>query len=537
MSVPVLPDSAPFSPEQRAWLNGFFAGIAGSAAPMNGNAMSVAAAPTAALPAPVEDEDFPWHDPALPLDERMAMADGKKPERQLMAAMAQLDCGSCGYLCQTYAEAIASGTDKDTTKCSPGGKETAKKLKELMVTLNVSAGASATGAAVNGSPKPAAPTSTATVSRDTPWAAPMLVSRRLSSHESAKEVRHVEFNLKGSGIDYKVGDALGVWPENCIETVAQIIDRLGATGAEDCHTIDGRDTSLFEALRRERVITRPTESLVELLVETATDREEAKRLQAWLTSDAGEPLNNVDVLDVLMNAQSAKPRINDFVGSLSKLQPRLYSISSSPKAHENQVHLTVGAVRFAGRLGGRMLRGVASTYLADRVRPGEKVRVFTHASKHFGLPPSGDTPMIMVGPGTGIAPFRAFLHDRRATGAKGRNWLFFGDQKRDHDFLYREELESFAGDQFLSRMDIAFSRDQADKVYVQHRISEQGDQLWAWLQDGAHFYVCGDAQRMAKDVDNALKQVVATHGKMSDDDAKAYVTKMTKDGRYQRDVY
>jgi sulfite reductase (NADPH) flavoprotein alpha-component len=349
-------------------------------------------------------------------------------------------------------------------------------------------------------------------------------------------VRHIEFNLKGSGVIYKVGDALGIWPENCLDTVSQIIDRLGATGSEECHTIDGRDTTLFEALHRERVITQPTESLIELLVETATDRDEARLLQSWLVADQGEPLSNIDVLDVLMTAPSAFPGAADFIGSLAKLQPRLYSISSSPAAHTNQVHLTVGAVRFRGR-NGRTLRGVASTYLADRVRPGERVRVFIHPSKHFGLPADPAAPIIMIGPGTGIAPFRAFLHERRAIGAKGRNWLFFGDQRQTHDFLYRAELESLLSDGSLNRLDTAFSRDQSEKVYVQHRMQENGVELWKWISDGAHLYVCGDARRMARDVDDTLREIIATQGGMSSDDARAFVGDLAKQGRYQRDVY
>lgn len=537
MTVPMLPESAPFSLEQRSWLNGFLAGLSSTAGGASGTSPPIASSgPSVATAAVVEEETFPWHDATLPLDERMKLAEGAKPARQLMAAMAQLDCGSCGYLCQTYAEAIATGADKDLTKCSPGGKETSKKLKELVVTLNVSAGSKAQSAPAAGSPTAAVTPLAGGVSRDNPHAAPLLRSHRLSAESSQKEVRHVEFNLRGSPVKYKVGDALGVWPENDLETIQQIIERLGATGAEECHTIDGRDTSLFEALRRERVITQPTESLIELLVESATNAEEAKRAQGWLLTDHGEPLSNVDVLDVLLNISSAKPSIRDFVGALAKLQPRLYSISSSPNAHEHQVHLTVGAVRFAGK-SGRTMRGVASTFLADRVRPGEKVRVFVHESKSFGLPKDGQTPIIMVGPGTGIAPFRAFLHDRRAAAARGKNWLFFGDQRRAHDFLYRDELEAMNHDGFLSRLDLAFSRDQEQKVYVQHRMQEEGAELWKWLNEGAHFYVCGDAARMAKDVDDTLKKVVATHGKMSDDDAKAYVTQLSKTGRYQRDVY
>jgi sulfite reductase (NADPH) flavoprotein alpha-component len=259
-------------------------------------------------------------------------------------------------------------------------------------------------------------------------------------------------------------------------------------------------------------------------------------LQSWLVADQGEPLSNIDVLDVLMAAPSALPRAADFIGSLAKLQPRLYSISSSPAAHTNQVHLTVGAVRFRGR-NGRTLRGVAWTYLADRVRPGERVRIFIHPSKHFGLPNDTTAPIIMIGPGTGIAPFRAFLHERRAIGAKGRNWLFFGDQRQTHDFLYRDELESLLKEGSLNRLDTAFSRDQSQKVYVQHRMHESGAELWRWLNDGAHLYVCGDARRMAKDVDDTLRDVVAAQGKMSNEDAKAFVVNLAKQGRYQRDVY
>jgi sulfite reductase (NADPH) flavoprotein alpha-component len=525
MSVPVLPESAPFTLEQRAWLNGFFAGLSSGDGTVS--VSPAAAAPAAALP---EEETFPWHDPAMPLEERLKLADGNTPARQLMAAMAQLDCGSCGYVCQTYGEAIASGADKDLTKCSPGGKETSRKLKELYVHLNINAAAKPDVAVLTKS------ASAGVATREMPAAVPLLANRRLNSPQSQKEVRHIEFNLKGADLTYNVGDAVGIWPENCLDTVSQILDRLRASGAEECHTIDGRDTTLFEALHRERVITQPTESLIELLVETAGDREEAKLLQSWLLAEQGEPLSNIDVLDVLLAAPSAQPRAADFVGSLAKLQPRLYSISSSPQAHVNQVHLTVGAVRFRGR-SGRTLRGVASTYLADRVRPGERVRMFIHPSKHFGLPRDGSASIIMIGPGTGIAPFRAFLHDRRATGAKGRNWLFFGDQRQSHDFLYRDELETLLTDGSLHRLDTAFSRDQLEKVYVQHRMAERGAELWKWLNDGAHLYVCGDARRMAKDVDDALRRIVAEHGGMSDDNAKAYLSDLSRQNRYQRDIY
>lgn len=246
-------------------------------------------------------------------------------------------------------------------------------------------------------------------------------------------------------------------------------------------------------------------------------------------------VDTADLLDVLRRYPPARMEAEELVGLLPQLQPRLYSISSSLLAHPGEVHLTVGVVRYAR--GGRTRKGVASTFLAERLAAGGEVRVFVHPSHRFQLPDSGDTPMIMVGPGTGIGPFRAFLGERRATGATGKNWLFFGDQCRATDFLYEAEAHEFQAAGVLTRLDLAFSRDQAAKIYVQDRMIERARELWEWLDDGAHFYVCGDAKRMANDVDKALQQVVSTQGGLSATDAKAYVAAMAKSGRYQRDVY
>ncbi|MBV8312231.1 MAG: sulfite reductase subunit alpha, partial [Planctomycetaceae bacterium] len=242
-----------------------------------------------------------------------------------------------------------------------------------------------------------------------------------------------------------------------------------------------------------------------------------------------------DLLDVLRRHPSIRIEADQLLELLPPLQPRLYSISSSPRAHPGEVHLTVGVVRYSK--GDRLRKGVASTFLAERVRAGGEVRVFVHPSHRFQLPDSGDTPMIMVGPGTGVAPFRAFLEERRAVSATGKNWLFFGDQCRATDYLYEQELHQFQAAGVLTRLDLAFSRDQAEKVYVQDRMLKRARELWNWLEEGAHFYVCGDAKRMANDVDHALQQIVATQGGLSAGDAKAYVTGMAKSGRYQRDVY
>lgn len=527
ISVPMIPENAPFSSTQRAWLNGFFAGLVGarmSAAP-------AAASPAATVPAAEVEEEYPWHDSALSLDERLKLAEGKKPERQLMAAMAQLDCGACGYLCKTYSEAIARGEEKDLTRCSPGGRETSKALKQLVVKLG-------TGVASG----PNAPSQVRVKKAESgctrlhPFPSRLLACKSLNSPGSAKDTRLVAFDLKGSGLTYQPGDALGVWPENCADTVTWILELLDAGGDEKVAGPDGSLMPLREALTRHYSITKPSMALVELMAASTADPKDNESLGKMIAEDGPGIPDGYEVFDLLKQHPTARPSLEDFASALQPLQPRLYSISSSLKAHADEVHLTVGVVRFLN-CGGRQCKGVASTYLAERIRPGQKVRLFIQHSHGFHLPAKLDVPIIMVGPGTGVAPFRAFIEERKATGANGQNWLFFGDQKSDCDYLYRDELETYHREGTLHRLTTAFSRDTDRKVYVQHRMQENGADLWSWLQQGAHFYVCGDAKRMAADVDQSLKQIVADHGKMSAEQAKAYVSEMSKSGRYQRDVY
>ena len=246
-------------------------------------------------------------------------------------------------------------------------------------------------------------------------------------------------------------------------------------------------------------------------------------------------LRKFDLKCFLAELPSKAASAADFAAPLRKLQPRLYSISSSPKAHPGEVHLTVAVVRYD--LNGRPRKGVCSTFFADRVGTDTKVPVFVHRSPSFKLPADGSKPIIMVGPGTGVAPFRAFLEERRAVAATGRNWLFFGDQKALCDFLYREELEAMKQDGLLTRLDTAFSRDQAQKIYVQDRMMENAGEIWSWLQEGGYFYVCGDAKRMAKDVDAALHKIAATAGQLSTEQAVDYVKQLKSEKRYLRDVY
>jgi sulfite reductase (NADPH) flavoprotein alpha-component len=498
----------------------------------------------AAAPPPKVEEAFPWHDPSLPMEERLRLAEGKPFERVLMAAMAQLDCGACGYLCKTYAEAIASGQETDLTRCSPGGKETAKKLKELVAarkSLPVVAPATHSGgngsvARSNGVPSQGtAPPGKAAHDRKSPFPAPLLEGYPLTRSGSEKDTRFVAINLRGSGLTYEVGDALGVFPENCPDLVEKILRALGARGDELVTTPDGRTVFSYDALVKDYTITRINQRFASLLAEAATDPSEASTLRALLENDPEAVLEWWDVLDLLEQFPSARPPIPEMVAGLSPLQPRLYSISSSLKAHPEEVHLTVGVVRYTKA--GRVRKGVASTYLTELVRPRQRIRVFVHPSHGFRLPADPHTPIIMVGPGTGVAPFRAFLEERAAVGARGKNWLLFGEQRRAFDFLYEEELEAYRKKGILSRLETAFSRDQHEKVYVQHRMMENAAEIWTWLQEGAHFYVCGDARRMALDVDHALHAIVAEQGRMSADAAKDHVKALSKARRYQRDVY
>jgi sulfite reductase (NADPH) flavoprotein alpha-component len=528
MSVVIIPDAAPFSPEQRAWLSGFFTGLVNVPAGTAADGSAGAGAPPQHETNPAQgQEEFPWHDPALPIDERLKLAEGKPPARVMMAAMAQLDCGACGYLCETYSAAIAEGAEKDLGKCTPGGTETKKKLKELVTTIGV-----------NGAAEPVAKKAAAadhgggTYTRDNPFPARLVQCAPLNKPGSAKDTRHVVFDLRNSGLTYKVGDALGLFPENSPVVVEHILEALHASGAEDVMGRDDNWVSFRQALLHERTITKPSDDLLALLAKVATDPTEKQSLEKFAVEGMSED-DHRHVLDLLHDYPSARPTPEALAAALSPLQPRLYSISSSLLAFPNQVHLTVGLVRWQN-MKGRRVDGVASTFMADHVRPGQHVRVFVHASPKFGLPQDKSAPVIMVGPGTGIAPFRAFLHERRVDRHPGKNWLFFGDQRADQDFLYRDELAEMQLGGVLTRLDTAFSRDQAAKVYVQDRMEEHGAELWKWLAEGGYFYVCGDAKRMAKDVDAALKKVCATHGGV---DGEAYVAAMSKEGRYQRDVY
>jgi sulfite reductase (NADPH) flavoprotein alpha-component len=384
--------------------------------------------------------------------------------------------------------------------------------------------------------------STSVHSKENPFPARVTENRLLSKTGSAKETRHFVVNLAGSGLTYKAGDSLGVFPTNRPEDVVEIIQRLGATGDEPVSPVMLKlpaPVSLRDALASRLALAGPTAKIVNLLAARATDAAEQAKLAALLAPGAKEQLvaflAEREYVDLLAEFPSAKLTPQELVDHMRKLMPRLYSIASSSRVYPEEVHLTVAIVRY--QTNGRQRAGVCSTFLADRVQVGATPAPVFVSDSHFGPPADGCKDAIMVGPGTGIAPFRAFVQDRIARGATGRNWVFFGDQHRATDYLYEEEWNAWLAAGQVARVDLAFSRDQAQKVYVQDRMRENAAELWAWITAGGHFYVCGDAKRMAKDVDLALHEIVAQQGGLDAVGAADYVKQMKKGHRYMRDVY
>ncbi|MEM6692481.1 MAG: sulfite reductase subunit alpha, partial [Planctomycetota bacterium] len=369
-------------------------------------------------------------------------------------------------------------------------------------------------------------------SRKNPYQSEVIDNRNLSGEKSAKEIRHIAFALGDSEMEYETGDALGVMPVNQADLVAAWLERL----AVDSDTsIPGKDLPLGDLLTLKLEIATPSRELIEGIEPLIGDDELSHVLGTGDKEAMDAFLWGKDTLDLLNLAPNVKLDPAEVVSWLKPLQHRAYSISSSPNAHPGEVHLTVAAVRWMHN--DRPHRGVCSTYLADMAPVGQSAGVFMMPNKMFGVPEDDSVPMIMVGPGTGVAPFRAFLEERRERGAKGMNWLFFGDQHRSEDFIYEDEISEMSASGLLTRLDLAFSRDQAEKIYVQHRMEENGKDLYGLLQEGGYFFVCGDATRMAKDVDAALHSVIETHGGVSADAAVEYVNDLKREKRYVRDVY
>ena len=530
-----IPESAPFTAEQRTWLNGLFAGVFGleeGVTPLSGADVAKLLpgfANAGAASAAEVDDDAPWHDPAMVIADRMKLAEGRPLQRRMMAAMAQQDCGQCGYNCHDYSDALFVKKEERLNLCVPGGKETARMLKQLYEEIDrvpVAAKADASSA----TDKPVPTISAPGRSRDNPVYGTFLSRRRLNKPGSQKETWHIEFDLAEAGLDYAVGDSFGIFPANDAALVDTVI---AALEAPPHFPIGGR--SLREVLT-DGVSLSPAPDMLFQLMSYLTGgerRQKAKALAAGMDPDGDAAV--LDVLAALKKFPGVRPDPEAFIESLDALQPRVYSISSSLKCNPGRVSLTVDAVRYEVEKRTRL--GVASTFLAGRVSPGDKIKVYVQKAQHFALPPDPSTPIIMIGPGTGVAPFRAFLQERQATNAAGRNWLFFGHQHSNYDFFYEEELTAMRSAGLLTRLTLAWSRDAAEKTYVQHRMRDVGRDLWAWLAEGAHFYICGDATRMAKDVELTLIDVITEHGGRTPAEAVNFLAELKRLGRYQTDVY
>ena len=376
--------------------------------------------------------------------------------------------------------------------------------------------------------------------KNNPFLARLTENTLLNKEGSAKDTRHFVVSIEGSDLVYTCGDSLGVFPSNAKEDVEAVLEALGATGEElVVLPRSENEISLEEALTGKLSLASPTRKSLMAFAERAQDEGEKAQLNTLLADENKETtaafLSEREFIDLLEEFPSAQFSPQDFVEGLRKLMPRLYSIASSPVLHPQEIHLTVAIVRY--ETNNRQRSGVCSTYLSDRVALNEaELPVFVTKS-HFGLPEDTSTPIIMVGPGTGIAPFRAFLQERIATQASGANWLFFGDQHAETDYLYGDEFEAMKAAGQIERLDLAWSRDQEQKIYVQDKMMESSAAVWEWLEQGASFYVCGDAKRMAKDVDAALHQIAQKEGGLSEEDAVAFIKQLKKDKRYQRDVY
>jgi sulfite reductase (NADPH) flavoprotein alpha-component len=527
----LIPETAPFTTEQRAWLSGFLAAAiaphAGAATALGGSEAAALVGTDPAGPALAGNDAAPWHDPAMPIDERLALARDQPLAPRLMAAMAQQDCGQCGYNCADYANAIFQRREERLNLCAPGGKETGRALKVLAAELDA---AELDAATMPAAPLTDTPAPARGPCREQPASARFLSRRRLNEPGSEKETWHVEFDLGDSGLDYAAGDSFGVFPKNDLGLVDQTIAMLGAP-----HNAPVRGRTLRTVLRDEVSLGAAPDSLFELIsyVSGGKLRDKARALARGEDPDGDAA--RLDVFAVLQKFPQVRPHPEAFVDALEPMQPRLYSISSSPKAEPGRLTLTVDAVRYV--VGKRRRLGAASTFLAERIEPGAAVAAYVQKAHGFALPADPSVPIVMIGPGTGVAPFRAFLQERQATGASGPNWLFFGHQHAAFDFFYRDELQAMKQSGLLTRLSLAWSRDERQKFYVQDRLRETGAELWQWLARGAHLYVCGDAKRMAKDVEAALVEITATHGARSTEEAIAFVGALKKAGRYQADVY
>jgi sulfite reductase (NADPH) flavoprotein alpha-component len=595
-AIPCLPENAPFTAEQRAYLNGFFAGLF-SRAPVsaaashqppssavqliplsilfgsqtgNGEKLAKRAAKEASKRgfAPTVHDLATYPTGQLASEERVLIisstyGDGEAPDNakafwefingSAAPNLTPIRFSLCALGDSNYPKFCAFGKHLDLrlealggqriypcAECDVDFEETFQKwLNEVLAKMRGSRSEpaeliSGSGGLENISdPIPAA--ASPGYSRSNPFLAELVANQKLNAPGSDKDTRHFEIALHGSELTYEAGDVLGVIPTNCQELVEEILSALGCSGAEPVPGREGVNIPFRESLLSHYEIAKIPQPFFAAVAESSGDTM-LKRLAARdANGSLSEFLRGREIIDLPLAYPAARFAPAEFVRLLKKLHPRLYSISSSLKAHPGHVHLTVNIVRYESLA--RKRKGVCSTFLAERVSPAQAVPVFIQRNENFRPPSDNNTSIIMVGPGTGIAPFRAFLQERHALGARGRNWLFFGNQRAATDFLYRDELQTMHRQELLTRLDTAFSRDQPKKIYVQHRMREHAKELFVWLDAGAHFYVCGDGSRMAKDVDGALHQVIQEGGGRTLEQAAEYVNRLKAEKRYQRDVY
>ncbi|WP_232555428.1 NADPH-dependent assimilatory sulfite reductase flavoprotein subunit [Klebsiella variicola] len=428
-------------------------------------------------------------------------------------------------LAELGAERLLDRVDADVEYQTAAAEWRARVVEVLKARAPVAAPAQlATSGAVND-------IHTSPYTKEAPLSATLSVNQKITGRDSEKDVRHIEIDLGDSGLRYQPGDALGVWYQNDPQLVKELVELLWLKGDEPV-TVDGKTLSLAEALEWHFELTVNTATIVENYA-TLTRSESLLPLvgdKAQLQQYAAA----TPIVD-MVRFSPAQLDAEALIGLLRPLTPRLYSIASSQAEAESEVHVTVGVVRY--EIEGRARAGGASSFLADRVEEDGEVRVFIEHNDNFRLPANPETPVIMIGPGTGIAPFRAFMQQRAADGAQGKNWLFFGNPHFTEDFLYQVEWQSYVKEGLLTRIDLAWSRDQQQKIYVQDKLREQGAELWRWINDGAHIYVCGDANRMAKDVEHTLLEVIAEYGAMDAEAADEFLSELRVERRYQRDVY
>ena len=577
MKISNLPIDAPYNEGQRAWLNGFFSGMqahmsqsAGASSSTDSRKITIlygsqtGSAESVAIDAGAIAKTYGLTPSVKSMDEVDSSAlagfeyllivtstygEGEMPDNAQMlwdsvCAEGMPSLGSVKYsvlalgdtsydlFCQAGIDwdnklaELGATRIYDRVNCDVDYEEPAQAwISSVIPLIAGGSGVSNAEAVVGGSNKPE-------YHRKNPFPAKLLVNRLLTDASSSKETRHYEISIVGSGLSYEAGDALCVVPTNCPTLVADVIKALNCNPDQEV-TVNGDLIKLGDALQNQFEIKTPSKEFIEELATRSGNQElngiitDKERLSDYLWGR--------DTLDLLLQNPIAEFTSVEFVSLLKPLQHRAYSISSSGKQYPETVHLTVASVRYDGF--GRNHKGVCSTFLADLVDGETPVRTFFTPNKVFRVPDDNSLPMIMVGPGTGIAPFRAFLQERDFRKANGKNWLFFGDRNAATDYIYRDELEAYQASGLLTHLDLAFSRDQEAKIYVQDRMIEKGAELFQWLEQGGYFFVCGDAYRMAKDVDQALHNVIAQHGKLSDQQAIDYVNQLKKDKRYVRDVY